>query len=137
MVSSYVGENKEFERQYLAGAELEFTPQGTLAEKSCRRRWHSRVLHRLASAPLFADGRNPRVRRRQVRDGAFGAPDVSLVRPTSPTKQTDVFRKTARNFNSNVAMAGKITVVEVERSLKPARWTRTDSLAPASSCIAS
>ena len=118
MIASYVGENKEFERQYLSGElELEFTPQGTLAEAARRRRRHPSVLH--------PHGRgHHRGRRQGIRefDGQQYVmersltPDVSLVKAHIADRSGNlVFRKTARNFNPNVAMAGKITVVEVEQ----------------------
>jgi 3-oxoacid CoA-transferase subunit A len=100
MIASYVGENKEFARQYLAGElELEFTPQGTLAEK--------------------------------LRAGGAGIPAFftktgygTIVAEGKETREFDgeadragnlVFRKTARNFNPNVASAGKVCIVEVEK----------------------
>lgn len=118
MISSYVGENKEFERQYLAGElELEFTPQGTLAEK---------LRAGGAGIPAFftatgvgtivADGKEIREFNGQqyVMEEAL-VPDVSLVKAYKADRSGNlVFRKTARNFNPNVAMAGKITIVEVE-----------------------
>lgn len=118
MISSYVGENKEFERQYLAGElELEFTPQGTLAEK---------LRAGGAGIPAFftatgvgtivADGKEIREFNGQqyVMEEAV-VPDVSLVKAYKADRSGNlVFRKTARNFNPNVAMAGKITIVEVE-----------------------
>src|SRR5690606_38199251 len=116
---SYVGENKEFERQYLAGElEIEFTPQGTLAEK---------LRAGGAGIPAFytatgvgtqvSDGKEIR----EINGRAYVlehslTPDVSLVKADVADKSGNlVFNKTARNFNPNVAMAGKITVVEVER----------------------
>jgi len=118
MISSYVGENKEFERQYLAGElELEFTPQGTLAEK---------LRAGGAGIPAFftatgvgtivADGKEIREFNGQqyVLEHSL-VPDVSLVKAHIADRSGNlVFRKTARNFNPNVAMAGKITIVEVE-----------------------
>ncbi len=118
MISSYVGENKEFERQYLAGElELDFTPQGTLAEK---------LRAGGAGIPAFftatgvgtivAEGKEIREFNGQqyVMEEAL-VPDVSLVKAYKADRSGNlVFRKTARNFNPNVAMAGKITIVEVE-----------------------
>ena len=118
MIASYVGENKEFERQYLAGElELEFTPQGTLAEK---------LRAGGAGIPAFftKTGVGTIVAEdKEIRE--FGGetyvmerslvPDVSLVKAWMADRAGNlVFRRTARNFNPNVAMAGKITVVEVE-----------------------
>ena len=118
MISSYVGENKEFERQYLAGElELEFTPQGTLAEK---------LRAGGAGIPAFftatgvgtvvADGKELREFDGQtyVMERAL-VPDVSLVKAWRADKSGNLqFRLTARNFNPAAAMAGKVTVVEVE-----------------------
>ncbi|GHC39373.1 CoA-transferase [Alcaligenes pakistanensis] len=118
MISSYVGENKEFERQYLAGElELDFTPQGTLAEK---------LRAGGAGIPAFftatgvgtivADGKEIREfdGKQYVMEEAL-VPDVSLVKAHKADRSGNlVFRKTARNFNPNVAMAGKLTIVEVE-----------------------
>jgi 3-oxoacid CoA-transferase subunit A len=118
MISSYVGENKEFERQYLAGElELEFTPQGTLAEKL--RAGGSGIpafFTRTGVGTLVAEGKEVR-----EFDGAQYlmerslVPDVSLVKAWKADKAGNlIYRKTARNFNPNVAMAGKVTVAEVE-----------------------
>ena len=119
MVSSYVGENKEVERQYLAGElELEFTPQGTLAEKlRAGGAGIPAFFTKTGVGTIVADGKEIRefdgvkyVMERSI------APDVSLVKAYIADKAGNlVFRKTARNFNPNVAMAGKITVVEVEK----------------------
>ena len=118
MISSYVGENKEFERQFLSGElELEFNPQGTLAE---------RLRAGGAGIPAFftatgygtvvADGKETRQfgDRHYVLETALVA-DVSLVKAWKADKAGNLlFRKTSRNFNPAVAMAGKTTVVEVE-----------------------
>jgi len=93
MISSYVGENKEFERQYLAGElKLDFTPQGTLAEK---------LRAGGAGIPAFFT---------KTGVGTIVA-DGKEIREFDGVKYV---RRTARNFNPNVAQAGKITVVEVE-----------------------
>ena len=118
MISSYVGENKEFERQYLGGElELEFNPQGTLAE---------RLRAGGAGIPAFftatgygtivADGKETREidGRHYVLETALKA-DVSLIKAWKADKAGNlVFRKTARNFNPACAMAGKVCVAEVE-----------------------
>ncbi|MDO9405729.1 MAG: CoA transferase subunit A [Polaromonas sp.] len=128
MISSYVGENKEFERQFLAGElELDFTPQGTLAEK---------LRAGGAGIPAFftktgvgtqvADGKELRdfdgetyVMERSL------VPDISLVKAHVADKSGNLqFRLTARNFNPAVAMAGKICIVEVEEIVE------TGALAP-------
>lgn len=118
MIASYVGENKEFERQFLAGElELEFTPQGTLAE---------RMRAGGAGIPAFftktgygtvvAEGKETREfdGERYVMEKGLRA-DVSLVRAWKADRQGNlIYRKTARNFNPVVAMCGRITVAEVE-----------------------
>ncbi|MFZ3328292.1 MAG: CoA transferase subunit A [Methylocella sp.] len=118
MISSYVGENKLFERQYLSGElELEFNPQGTLAE---------RIRAGGAGIPAFftktgvgtiiADGKELR-----DFDGATYVMERGLVADVSiihaykgDTEGNLVYRKTARNFNPMMASAGKVTVAEVE-----------------------
>ncbi len=118
MISSYVGENKEFERQYLAGElELEFNPQGTLAE---------RMRAGGAGIPAFftatgygtvvAEGKETREfdGKHYVMETALRA-DVALVKAWKADEAGNlVFRKTARNFNPACAMAGKLCIVEVE-----------------------
>ncbi|WP_228064348.1 CoA transferase subunit A [Novilysobacter avium] len=118
MVSSYVGENKEFERQFLAGElDLEFTPQGTLAE---------RLRAGGAGIPAFftatgygtvvAEGKETREfnGKHYVMETALVA-DVALVKAWKADKAGNLlFRKTARNFNPACAMAGKVCIVEVE-----------------------
>ena len=119
MISSYVGENKEFERQFLAGElQLEFTPQGTLAE---------RMRAGGAGIPAFftktgvgtvvAEGKDLRVfdGQQYVMERGIRA-DVSLVKAWKADQQGNlVYRKTARNFNPVVAMCGKVTIAEVEQ----------------------
>ena len=118
MVSSYVGENKEFERQYLAGElELEFNPQGTLAE---------RIRAGGAGIPAFftatgvgtlvAEGKEVREfdGRKYVMETGIVA-DLAIVKAWKADERGNlVFRKTARNFNPMMATAGKVTLVEVE-----------------------
>ena len=118
MIASYVGENKEFERQYLAGElELEFTPQGTLAEKL--RAGGSGIpafFTRTGVGTLIAEGKEEREfdGHRYLMERAL-VPDVSLVKAWKGDRSGNlVYRKTARNFNPNVAMAGRVTVAEVE-----------------------
>lgn len=118
MIASYVGENKEFERQFLAGElELEFTPQGTLAEKlRAGGAGIPAFFTRTGVGTIVADGKEIRDfdGERYVMERAI-VPDVSLVKAYKADRSGNlVFRKTARNFNPNVAMAGKITIVEVE-----------------------
>ena len=118
MISSYVGENKEFERQYLAGElELEFTPQGTLAERLRAGGAGIPAFYtRTGVGTLVAEGKEIREfdGHRYVMERAL-VPDVSLVKAWKADVSGNlVFRLTARNFNPAVAMAGKLTVVEVE-----------------------
>ena len=118
MISSYVGENKEFERQYLSGElQLEFTPQGTLAEKlRAGGAGIPAFFTKTGVGTIVADGKEIREFDGQnyVMEHALVA-DVSLVKAYKADKAGNlVYRKTARNFNPNVAMAGKITVAEVE-----------------------
>lgn len=119
MISSYVGENKEFERQYLNGElEVELTPQGTLAEK---------LRSGGAGIPAFftptgvgtliAEGKEVREfdGKAYILESSLTA-DIALVKAYKADKAGNlVFRKTARNFNPECAMAGKLTVVEVEQ----------------------
>jgi 3-oxoacid CoA-transferase subunit A len=119
MIASYVGENKEFERQYLAGElELEFTPQGTLAEKlRAGGTGIPAFFTKTGVGTIVAEGKEVRAfdGEQYVMERSLVA-DVSLVKAYMADKAGNlVFRKTARNFNPNVAMAGKITVVEVEK----------------------
>ncbi len=119
MIASYVGENKEFERQYLAGElELEFTPQGTLAEKLRAGGAGIPAFYtKTGVGTIVADGKETKEFDGQtyVMERSL-VPDVSLVKAYIADRSGNlVFRKTARNFNPNVAMAGKITIAEVER----------------------
>ena len=119
MISSYVGENKEFERQYLAGElELEFTPQGTLAEKlRAGGAGIPAFFTRTGVGTIVAEGKETRefdghtyLMERSL------VPDVSLVKAAVADKSGNLrFNLTARNFNPAVAMAGKICIVEVEK----------------------
>ena len=118
MISSYVGENKEFERQYLAGElELEFTPQGTLAEKlRAGGAGIPAFFTKTGFGTIVADGKETRMfdGDHYVMERSLRA-DVSLVKAwKADTSGNLVFRKTARNFNPMVATAGRITVVEAE-----------------------
>ncbi len=118
MIASYVGENKEFERQFLGGElDVELTPQGTLAEK---------LRAGGAGIPAFytatgvgtqvAEGKESREfnGRTYILEHALTA-DIALVKAQKADKAGNLmFNKTARNFNPDCAMAGKITVAEVE-----------------------
>lgn len=118
MIASYVGENKEFERQYLAGElDLEFTPQGTLAEKlragGCG---IPAFFTKTGVGTIVAEGKDVREfdGEQYILERSLVA-DVSLVKAWKADKAGNLlYRLTARNFNPVVAMAGKITVVEVE-----------------------
>ena len=118
MVASYVGENKEFERQYLAGElELEFTPQGTLAEKLRAGGCGIPAFYtKTGVGTLVAEGKEEKEfdGERYIMERAIIA-DISLVKAWKADKSGNlIYRHTARNFNPMVAMAGKITVAEVE-----------------------
>ena len=118
MISSYVGENKEFERQYLSGElELEFNPQGTLAERlRAGGAGIPAFFTRTGYGTIVADGKETREfdGHHYVLETALRA-DVSLVKAWKADKSGNlVFRKTARNFNPACAMAGKVCVAEVE-----------------------
>jgi 3-oxoacid CoA-transferase subunit A len=119
MISSYVGENKEFERQYLAGElELEFTPQGTLAEKlRAGGAGIPAFFTKTGVGTVVAEGKELREfgGETYVMEHAL-LPDVSLVKADVADKSGNLrFRRTARNFNPAAAMAGKVTIVEVEK----------------------
>ena len=119
MIASYVGENQEFERQYLAKElELEFTPQGTLAEKL--RAGGSGIpafFTRTGVGTIVAEGKE--IRNFDGHDYVMErslVADVSLVKAWKADRSGNlVYRSTARNFNPVCAMAGKVTIVEVEQ----------------------
>jgi 3-oxoacid CoA-transferase subunit A len=123
MISSYVGENEEFERQLLSGElEVELIPQGTLAER-CRAAG--------AGIPAFftpagygtevAEGKEVREYngKKYILEHAF-EPDFAIVKAwKGDTDGNLIFKATARNFNPLMAMAGKTTIVEVEELVEP------------------
>ena len=118
MISSYVGENKLFERQFLSGElELEFNPQGTLAERiRAGGAGIPAFFTKTGVGTLIADGKEVR-----EFDGAAYVMERGLVADVSiihaykgDTEGNLIYRKTARNFNPMMAAAGKITVAEVE-----------------------
>ena len=123
MISSYVGENKEFERQYLAGeVEIEFNPQGTLAE---RIRAGGAGIYafftRTGAGTVVAEGKETRVVDGEtfVLEKGLTA-DVSLIKAwKGDTEGNLVYRKTARNFNPNMATAARLTIAEVEHLVEP------------------
>jgi 3-oxoacid CoA-transferase subunit A len=119
MISSYVGENKEFERQFLSGElELEFNPQGTLAERlRAGGAGIPAFFTRTGYGTIVAEGKETREfdGHHYVMETALKA-DVSLVKAwKADTAGNLVFRKTARNFNPAVAMAGQLCIAEVEQ----------------------
>ena len=118
MISSYVGENKEFERQYLAGElELEFTPQGTLAERLRAGGAGIPAFYtRTGVGTLVAEGKETKEFDGKLYVMERGlVPDVSLVKAwRADTSGNLQFRLTARNFNPAAAMAGRLTIAEVE-----------------------
>jgi 3-oxoacid CoA-transferase subunit A len=123
MVSSYVGENKEFERQYLSGElELEFNPQGTLAE---RIRAGGAGIYgfytKTGVGTMVAEGKPQLVAGGETYVLETGlVADVSLVKAwKGDTEGNLIYRKTARNFNPPMATAGRITVAEVEMLVEP------------------
>ena len=131
MISSYVGENKEFERQYLAGElQIEFNPQGTMAE---RIRAGGAGIYgfftKVGAGTLVAEGKEQRTVDGETyvfETGLFA--DVSLVKAwKGDTEGNLVYRKTARNFNPNMATAARITVAEVEH-LVPAGELDADNI---------
>lgn len=118
MISSYVGENKTFEDQYLSGElELEFNPQGTLAERiRAGGAGIPAFFTKTGYGTLIAEGKETR-----QFDGEWYVMETGLVADLSIVKAWKgdksgnlVFRKTARNFNPMMATAGKVTVAEVE-----------------------
>ncbi len=118
MISSYVGENKEFERQYLSGElELEFNPQGTLAER-CRAGGAGipGFYTKTGVGTVIAEGKEHKEFNGETYIMETGLiSDLSIVKAWKADEQGNlIFRKTARNFNPMMASAGKFTVAEVE-----------------------
>lgn len=118
MISSYVGENKEFERQYLSGElELEFNPQGTLAERiRAGGAGIPAFFTQTGARTLVSEGKEERLYdgKPYILETSLRA-DVALVKAwKGDTHGNLVFRKSARNFNPVVATCGKVTVAEVE-----------------------
>lgn len=118
MISSYVGENKEFERQFLSGElELEFTPQGTLAEKlRAGGAGIPAFFTKTGFGTVIAEGKETRVidGENYVLEHSLKA-DISLVKAwKADTSGNLIYRLTARNFNPECATASKFTVAEVE-----------------------
>ncbi|SDH15484.1 CoA transferase subunit A [Alloyangia pacifica] len=123
MMSSYVGENAEFMRQYLSGElELEFNPQGTLAERM--RAGGAGIpgfYTKTGVGTVVAEGKEVKTFRGEdyiLEEGIFA--DLSIVKAwKADTSGNCVFRKTARNFNPPAAMCGKVCVMEVEEIVQP------------------
>ena len=118
MIASYVGENKEFERQFLNGElEVELTPQGTLAEKlRAGGAGISAFFTQAGVGTLIADGKEVREYhgKEYILEESLTA-DIALVKAYKADKAGNlIFRKTAQNFNPVCAMAGKISIAEVE-----------------------
>jgi 3-oxoacid CoA-transferase subunit A len=134
MVASYVGENKTFEKQFLSGElEVEFNPQGTLAE---------RIRAGGAGIPAFftktgygtviAEGKETREfdGEHYVMERGLKA-DLSIVKAWKGDKEGNlVYRKTARNFNPMMAMAGNVTVAEVEELVEPGQLDKEMIVTP-------
>ena len=123
MIASYVGENKEFERQYLAGElEVEFCPQGTLAERM--RAGGAGIpgfYTKTGVGTLVAEGKDVKLfdDEEYILERGIVA-DLALIKGwKADTTGNVVFRKTARNFNVPAAQCGKVCVVEVEEIVEP------------------
>jgi 3-oxoacid CoA-transferase subunit A len=123
MISSYVGENREFERQYLAGElQLEFNPQGTLAE---RIRAGGAGIYgfytKTGAGTLVAEGKEQRAFNGETFILETGlTADIALIKAWKGDSEGNlVYRKTARNFNPMMATAAKITLAEVEELVGP------------------
>ncbi|MBM2321295.1 MULTISPECIES: CoA transferase subunit A [Marivita] len=123
MISSYVGENAEFMRQYLSGElELEFNPQGTLAERM--RAGGAGIpgfYTKTGVGTVIAEGKDHRDFNGEtyiMEEGIFA--DLSIVKAwKADTTGNAIFRKTARNFNPPAAMCGKVCIMEVEEIVQP------------------
>jgi 3-oxoacid CoA-transferase subunit A len=123
MISSYVGENKLFAQQYLAGElELEFNPQGTLAERiRAGGAGIPAFFTKTGVGPIVADGKEVREfdGARYVMERGLNA-DIALVHAWKGDKEGNlVYRKTARNFNPMMATAADVTIAEVENLVEP------------------
>jgi 3-oxoacid CoA-transferase subunit A len=123
MIASYVGENKLFAQQYLAGdLEIEFNPQGTMAERiRAGGAGIAAFFTKTGVGTLIAEGKEEREfnGQRYIMETGLVA-DISLVHAwKGDTEGNLVYRKTARNFNPMMATAGKITIAEVEHLVQP------------------
>jgi len=134
MISSYVGENATFERQYLNGElELEFNPQGTLAER-CRAGGAGipAFYTKTGVGTMIAEGKEHKEFNGETYIMETGlVADLSLVKAWKADKEGNlIFRKTARNFNPEMATAGKVTVVEVEELVENGELEANDIHTP-------
>jgi 3-oxoacid CoA-transferase len=141
VIASYVGENKEFERQVLAGElELELVPQGTLAERL--RAGGAGIpgfYTRTAFGTKLAEGKETKQfdGKEYVLEPGIKA-DVAIVKAWKGDKSGNlVYRKTARNFNPMIATCGRVTIAEVEELVEWGSWSRTRSTPRASMWTAS
>jgi 3-oxoacid CoA-transferase subunit A len=125
MVSSYVGENKEFARQFLSGeVEVEFNPQGTLAERiRAGGAGIPAFFTKTGVGTLVAEGKEHRDFNGETYVMERGIVcDLAIVKAWKGDHEGNlIFRKTARNFNPAVATAGRVCVVEVEELVEPGR----------------
>ncbi|WP_439522371.1 CoA transferase subunit A [Marivita sp.] len=123
MISSYVGENAEFMRQYLSGElELEFNPQGTLAERMrAGGAGIAGFYTKTGVGTVIAEGKDHKDFNGEtyvMEEGIFA--DLSIVKAwKADTTGNAIFRKTARNFNPPAAMCGKVCIMEVEEIVEP------------------
>jgi 3-oxoacid CoA-transferase subunit A len=134
MISSYVGENKTFAQQYLAGElEIEFNPQGTLAERiRAGGAGIPAFFTRTGAGTMIAEGKEEREfdGQRYVMERGLVA-DLSIVHAwVGDTEGNLVYRKTARNFNPMMATAGKVTVAEVEHLMSPGDFNPDHIITP-------
>jgi 3-oxoacid CoA-transferase subunit A len=134
MIASYVGENKTFAQLYLSGElELEFNPQGTLAERiRAGGAGMPAFFTRTGVGTIVAEGKEIRDfdGESYVMEHGLTA-DISLVHAwKGDTEGNLVYRKTARNFNPMMATAGKITIAEVEHLVKPGKIEADDIMTP-------
>jgi 3-oxoacid CoA-transferase subunit A len=123
MIASYVGENEEFERQLLSGElEVELIPQGTLATRCMAAGYGMPAIFTPAGVGTeVAEGKETRIfnNKEYLLEYAFDA-DFALIKAwKGDTDGNLIFKETARNFNPLMAMAGKITIAEVEELVKP------------------
>jgi 3-oxoacid CoA-transferase subunit A len=134
MISSYVGENKTFMNQYLAGElEIEFNPQGTLAERiRAGGAGIPAFFTKTGVGTLIAEGKPVQEfdGERYVMERGLLA-DLSIVHAwLGDTEGNLVYRKTARNFNPPMATAGKVTIAEVEKLVEPGQIDPDDIITP-------